>query len=169
MKNFMIVHKSLYRLFLKLSIVIVNGRLNKNASGKTEKKKNCIKQFSLWACRCLNSLYSVCTGKVNTCIQWSKHFITPLFFTFWENCTDSSLENMLQNWALPLWGRVNQTIIVKKPALLKRMSRWWWRLTHWLTQPSLRIHHHHPLFPCPVYLKELSSKEKEKHKWLNYD
>lgn len=80
MKNFMIVHKSLYRLFLKLSIVIVNGRLNKNASGKTEKKKNCIKQFSLWACRCLNSLYSVCTGKVNTCIQWSKHFITPLFF-----------------------------------------------------------------------------------------
>ncbi len=22
------------------------------------------------------------------------------------------------------------------------------------------------LFPCPVYLKELSSKDKEKHKWL---
>lgn len=66
--------------FLKLSIVIVNRRLNKKASGETENKKNCIKQVCLWVCRRFNSLYNVCIGKVNTCIQWSKHFITPLFY-----------------------------------------------------------------------------------------
>lgn len=112
---------------------------------------------------CINSLYSVCIGKVNTCIQWSKHFFTPLFHF---GKTVQILHSKIcykTGHCYSEASRVNQTIIVKKLALLKRMSRWWWR------QPSLPMNHHHHCAHVLYTWKNCQVKTRRKHTWLNYN
>lgn len=101
-------------------------------------------------------------GKVDTCIQWSKHFFLVLGKKTVQIFRSKICYKIGHCYSDA--SRVNRTIIVKKTCSTKEGVEAMVR-----TEPSLENRRKPAARPRALwYLKELSSKDEEKHKWLSY-